>query len=430
MGDTLDNIKLRSEEVQEILTRVPHWMIRWGNTLFLSLIVLVLAISWFIKYPDLIVSQAIITTKTPPQKEFAMVSAKFDSIHVIESQEVTKNTVLAVLENTANTEDVLYLQSILDTIKISDKSIEFPFDSLPILFLGDINQSFALFENSYFQYKLNKRLQPFSNQAIANEISLAELSKRLSSLEDQYALSKSELAFKEGDLERHEGLYEKGVISQQEFENKKLEVLSSERNTKTLGASISQIREAIGGAKKTSKETEISRTREEIQLLKTTIQAFNQLRQAIKDWENTFVFKSEIDGKVSFMNYWDQNQSVFQGDLVFTIIPSDNLDYVAKLKTPSQNSGKIEPGQFVNVKLENYPETEFGILKGEVENISLTPDKDGFYLVDVSLPHEMITSYGKEIQFKQEMRGVAEIITEDLRLLERFFYQLKEAFER
>ncbi|WP_425236683.1 HlyD family secretion protein [Ulvibacterium sp.] len=430
MGDTLDNIKLRSEEVQEILTRVPHWMIRWGNTLFLSLIILVLAISWFIKYPDLIVSQAIITTKTPPQKEFAMVSAKFDSIHVVESQEVTKNTVLAVLENTANTEDVLYLQSIIDTIRLSDKSIEFPFDSLPILFLGDINQSFALFENSYFQYKLNKRLEPFSNEAIANKISLSELRKRLSSLGDQYALSKSELAFKKSDLERHKGLYEKGVISQQEYENKKLEVLSSERNTKTLGASISQIREAIGGAKKTSKETEISRTREEIQLLKTTIQAFNQLKQAIKNWENTFVFKSEIDGKVSFMNYWDQNQSVFQGDLVFTIIPSDNLDYVAKLKTPSQNSGKIKLGQYVNVKLENYPETEFGILNGKVENISLTPDKDGFYLVDVSLPQEMITSYGKEIEFKQEMRGVAEIITEDLRLLERFFYQLKEAFER
>lgn len=430
MGDTLGNIKLRSEEVQEILTRVPHWMIRWGNTLFLSLIILVLAISWFIKYPDLIVSQAIITTKTPPQKEFAMVSAKFDSIHVDESQEVTKNTVLAVLENTANTEDVLYLQSIIDTIKLSDKSIEFPFDSLPILFLGDINQSFALFENSYFQYKLNKRLEPFSNEAIANKISLSELRKRLSSLEDQYALSKSELAFKKSDLERHKGLYEKGVISQQEFENKKLEVLSSERNTKTLGASISQIREAIGGAKKTSKETEISRTREEIQLLKTTIQAFNQLKQAIKNWENTFVFKSEIDGKVSFMNYWDQNQSVFQGDLVFTIIPSNNLDYLAKLKTPSQNSGKIKLGQYVNVKLENYPETEFGILNGKVENISLTPDKDGFYLVDVSLPQEMITSYGKEIEFKQEMRGVAEIITEDLRLLERFFYQLKEAFER
>ena len=28
-------IELRSDEVQEILTQVPHWMIRWGNMLIL-----------------------------------------------------------------------------------------------------------------------------------------------------------------------------------------------------------------------------------------------------------------------------------------------------------------------------------------------------------------------------------------------------------
>ena len=58
------------------------------------------------------------------------------------------------------------------------------------------------------------------------------------------------------------------------------------------------------------------------------------------------------------------------------------------------------------------------------------PDKDGFYLIDVSLPELLVTSYNKEIEFKQEMRGVAEIITEDLRLIERFFYQFKELVER
>lgn len=36
MSDLLDNIELRSEEVQEILTRVPNWMIRWGSVLFFS----------------------------------------------------------------------------------------------------------------------------------------------------------------------------------------------------------------------------------------------------------------------------------------------------------------------------------------------------------------------------------------------------------
>ncbi len=116
--------------------------------------------------------------------------------------------------------------------------------------------------------------------------------------------------------------------------------------------------------------------------------------------------------------------------MVFTIIPNENSSFIAKLKTPAQNSGKIKLGQRVNIKLENYPDTEFGVLKGIVSNISLIPDKDGLYLIDVKLPEKLMTSYNKEIDFKQEMRGSAEIITEDLRLIERFFYQFKEILKR
>ncbi len=58
------------------------------------------------------------------------------------------------------------------------------------------------------------------------------------------------------------------------------------------------------------------------------------------------------------------------------------------------------------------------------------PDINGLYVIDVELPKVLVTSYGKTIDFKQEMRGSAEIITEDLRLIERFFYQFKEALRR
>jgi hypothetical protein len=112
------------------------------------------------------------------------------------------------------------------------------------------------------------------------------------------------------------------------------------------------------------------------------------------------------------------------------VIPSQSSSIIARLKTPAQNSGKIEVGQKVNISLQNYPETEFGFLEGKVKNISNFPDKKGFYIIDVSLPQELITSYGKEINFKQEMTGMANIITEDLRLMERFFYQLKDVFNR
>ena len=430
MPEQLDNIELRSEEVQEILTKVPHWMIRWGNVLFLTLILMLFSISWFVKYPDIILSEALITTQIPPQKEYAKITARLGAILVKDNQNVNSNESLAILENTANYKDVFKLKSIIDTIVVNNKSFHFPIDSLPILFLGDVESQFALFENSYIQYKLNKQLKPFSNEAIANSYSISELNRRLQSLKSQRDINKTELDFKNKDLKRHKLLFGKGIISAQDYENKQLEYAQAKRNYKNFESSISQIREGISNAHRTSKGSEINQVKEEMALLKNVIQSFNQLKKAIKDWENVYVLKSNINGNVSFLNYWNTNQTVNQGDLVFTIIPSENSSFIAKLKTPAQNSGKIKIGQNVNIKLENYPEIEFGVLNGTIKNISIIPNKEGLYLIDVRLRNTLISSYNKKIDFKQEMIASAEIITEDLRLIERFFYQFKEVLKR
>ena len=347
-----------------------------------------------------------------------------------DTQHVIENETLAVIENTANYSDVFFLKSIVDTIKVQKKSFIFPIDKLPILFLGDIETNFALFENNYIQYILNKELNPFSNEAIANKITNSELNRRLNNLQSQKLLNKRELEFKLKDLKRSKSLFDKGVISEKEYETKQLEYLQGERNYKNMVSSISQLRESISNSKKTSKGTEISRIREEMTLLKNVIQSFNQLKKSIKDWEMRYVLSSRMNGKVSLLNYWSENQTVNQGDLVFTIIPSNNSIFIAKLKTPAQNLGKVKIGQIVNIKLQNYPDYEFGVLKGTVNTISEISNKDGFYMIDVSLPKKLITSYNKKIDFKQEMRGTAEIITEDLRLIERFFYQLTKSITR
>ncbi|MBG6132162.1 multidrug efflux pump subunit AcrA (membrane-fusion protein) [Aquimarina sp. EL_43] len=430
MPDTLDDIQLRSEEVQEILTRVPHWMIRWGNLLILVLVLLLLFLSWLVKYPDVIPAEAIITTRIPPQKEYAKTSGKIESLFVKDNQIVPKNTPLAILESSANYKDVFLLKSIVDTIKVNTKSFTFPIDELPVLFLGDIETSFALFENSYSEYILNKELQPFSNEAIANQTSLSELYRRLESLKAQKRLGKAELEFKRKELQRQKNLFEKGVISAQEYESKELDYLRTKRNYENNDVQLSQINESISNATKTSKGTEINKRKEEINLFKKVLQSFGQLKKSIKDWELQYVLKSDIEGRVSFLNFWTENQTVALGDLVFIIIPSEYSSYLAKIKAPSQNSGKIKVGQTANIRLENFPDNEFGTLKGKVKHISLLPDKDGLYLIDVELPEKLITTYDKEIPFKQEMRGVVEIVTEDLRLIERFFYQFRTLMDK
>ncbi len=426
----LDNLNLRSEEVQEILTRVPNWMIRYGNTVFLGLILMILLLSWFIKYPDIITSEALITTSIPPQKEYAKTFGRISHLLVENNQDVTAETPLAILENAADYKDVFFLKSILETLKADTETFEFPMDSLPILYLGDLETDFALFQNNYYQYKLNRELQPFANEALANKFTESELQARLSLLENQKDINKNELLFKEKEIARHKTLFEKGVISAQEYENKQLEYFQAERNYKNISVSISQLRESISSAKRNSKGNRITERTEELKQLKAVLQSFNQLKKSIRDWELQYAFISHIDGKVSFLNAWSENQNVDAGDLLFTIIPTENSRYIAKLKAPIQNSGKIKRGQRVNIRLENFPDEEFGMLTGNVLNISLLADKEGFFSVDVELPKKLITNYDKEIVFTQEMKGAGEIVTEDLRLIERFFYQLRNVFKR
>ena len=425
----IDEIDTNSEQIREILAKQPGFVLKWGISVIFIAVFLMLLATWIIKYPDIIHSEVILTTENPPQKEYAKVTGKIDTIFVSDSDNVHNQQPLAILENTANYKDVFFLKSILDTIQIQKQSFYFPIDELPILFLGDLDAAFSIFETNYIHYVLNKELKPFTNEALANKTTTSELNRQLRNLQGQKALHKQELEFKQKDVSRSKTLFEKGVVSEQDYETKQLEYLQAERIYKNMASSISQLREAISNSKNTSKETEISSIREEKTLLKKVIQSFNQLQKSVKDWELKYVLSSKMDGQVLFLNYWSVNQTVNQDDLVFTIIPKVNSSFIAKLKTPAQNLGKVRIGQNVNIKLHNYPDYEFGVLKGTVTHISEISNKEGVYTIDVSLPKTLITSYNKEIEFKQEMQGVAEIITEDLRLIERVFYRLKDLFK-
>ncbi|KAB1155106.1 HlyD family secretion protein, partial [Tenacibaculum aiptasiae] len=107
MPQNNSDIEIRSEDVQEILSQVPNWMIRWGNTLFLVLILMLLFISWFVKYPDVITSEVMVTTSFPPEKIYAKSTGQFEVFLANEGKNVSKNEMLAVIENSASYKDVL-----------------------------------------------------------------------------------------------------------------------------------------------------------------------------------------------------------------------------------------------------------------------------------------------------------------------------------
>ena len=135
-----------------------------------------------------------------------------------------------------------------------------------------------------------------------------------------------------------------------------------------------------------------------------------------------YVLESSIVGKLTFINFWRSSQYINTGDLVFYILPTQHDVYLIRGKASGLNTGKLRVGQKAIVRLSNYPDREFGVLEGLLANISKTPDTNGFLILEIELPKQLTTSFGIDLAFQQEMFGTAEIVTENLRLLERLLY--------
>ena len=423
-----NEIELRSEEVQDILTKIPHWIIRWGSLVVLIILLLLFLVSWMVKYPDIITTEITITTQIPPEKLVAKTSGKIQAILIDDKAIVNVNTPLAVIENAANYKDVFLLKAITDTISLSNS--KFPFEKLQAAQFGEIENSFAMFQKEYIASELNKQLQPYKVESSAQSFESKQLRERLQLLEGQKEINQSELKLLKTDVERYEKLFKKGIISAQEIEKQRLIYLQAEKNYKSLLSSISQLKSSINELNRSSKTTVINESTTSINLERSVMQSFYQLKKAIKDWELNYVFRSSVKGTVSFLQIWSENQTINAGENMFSIIPSTEKGYIGKVKAVAQNSGKLQIGQKVNIRLANYPDREFGVIEGKLKTISLTPDKEGNLLLDIELPNGLKTSYKKQINFQQEMTGTADIITEDLRLLERLLYQFRDIFRR
>jgi multidrug resistance efflux pump len=415
----------RSDELEEIISSIPTWIIRYGNSIILLFVFFLLLLSFLIKYPEKVISQVTITTVDPPQRIYTQISGKIDAVFVQNNDTINVDDPIAVFENAANYSDVKYLKNIVSVLDFRRDSVFFPMDALPTLLLGEIEDSFSKFENSYIKYILLKKFKVYDIKSATTIKNAAERQRKLASLTQQYDLNSKELKLIQIDLERSDELYKKGVISKRDNEQKRIAYLRSENLSKNILLEISELKNDISLSERNLKLNTIEKISVEKNVEKELFQNLDKLKVDIRNWESKFLLKSSREGKVTFLIDLKKNDYLLEKQLVVSIVPTGNLKPIAKLKAHITNSGKIKIGQRVHIRLENYPYIEYGMLVGTISNISLVPDDDNFYFIDVALTNELITTYNKKLDFKHEMFGQAEIITKDLRLIERVLNQLK-----
>ena len=145
------DIELRSEEFQEILGRIPGWILRRGIFIIVCFVLVILIGSAMFKYPDVITTEMTLTATNPPAALVANTSGKLRELFVKDKQFVRSSTYLAVLENPAWTKDVIRLKSYLQLFTLQ-------LDSIPQLLpkdlhLGTMQTLHSNFYSMLFEYR-------------------------------------------------------------------------------------------------------------------------------------------------------------------------------------------------------------------------------------------------------------------------------------
>lgn len=423
--EILDTIDLHSEGVQDILTQPPHWMVRWGNTTIFLILLLILGMSCLIKYPEFVPSAVIISSRNPPEKLEARINTKVAEIFVTDHQAVSPGQILMVLQSTADYRDVIQLRSIIDSL--GNKAVEhFPLSEAAMFKLGEIQADYNAFAKALTEEQLYARLQPYSPEYAAANKSLTESRSRIGTLQQQKSLEETKYELSKREFDRYQELFKEKVVSASELNQEKMKFLQAGQNLENINIAISQLQEGILGIEKTRSGATINAQKDKINFTSQTGQLFEQLRKSLNGWEQNYLLTSSVAGVVGFQQFLGKNQFVKTGDILLSVMPNDKDMLIGGLRVPATNSGKVKEGQKVLLKLDNYPYQEFGMVEGRVTNIANAPDKDGNYYVNVILPNGLQTSFHKILPFDKELKGNAEIVTQDLRLIERFFYQLRK----
>lgn len=426
-----DTPYLPSSEVQELMGKLPGWIVRWGTLLFLLVFLFAIVGSWYFRYPDVVRAKVTITTENPPIAVMARSEGRIQHLFVNDTQYVSKDQVLAIIENPAVYTDVEKLikslsglteEMMLDTVSPLTLQVS-------VMNLGEIQPDFAKLANDLDSYSnfiildyYGKKLDLLGDEIKKYKVYYSRLTNQRNMLERELILARRQFT-------RDSLLYDGQVISVDDYEQSESEFIKKNHNFEQSRVNLSEATIQISQLEQEVLDLKLKK-QEELNMLKNQlVESFRNLRAAVAEWELKYVLKSPDNGYVSLSRYWSEGQFVSADHPVMVIVPKRPGELIGRLQLSLHRSGKVKPNQKVLIRLENYPYLEFGMLQGVVANISLVPDEQE-HIVEIKFPVGLKTNYGTELEFRQEMTGTAEIITDERPLLLRILEPFKSMWEK
>lgn len=417
-------LQLRSEEAQEIISKRPPVVIRWGSSIFMIVLLILLLLSYLVHYPDIVQAPFVLTSTNAPKSVTTKVTGKLVKLLVKEKQEVTLHTPLAFIESNAKHEEVLALEKTL-TIKNQTFGKFNSLKTLKIDSLGELQPAYQTFQTAYLQYLSFLENGFYSKKKVLLEKELTDLQTLAINLEKQKDLHQKDLEIAESEFKIQEKLAEGKVIAPLELKREESKLLGKKMPLQQVENTI--VNNFSAQTMKQKEILELDKLISEQENIFT--QALYTFQSAIQEWKRNYVLSAPTSGEVHFSSFLQENQALRAGQELFFISTKQAQEF-GEVAISQYNFGKVKEGQKVLIKLSGYPFHEFGMVEGRLDFVSEIPVKDSLFIGKVTLPQGLVTNYGKQLTYKAGMTAQADIITEDSRLIARFFHHFRKAVVR
>lgn len=425
--DKREKATLYSEPVNEIMGEVPAFFIRWGNAAIFIVFVIFLVLSWLIKYPDRIPAPVEITTINPPVTLVSKITGRIKKLYARDKEHVHQGEVIGVMETAASMEEFIRLERFIDTLKNPYKiaNVKMPEFSE----LGELQEYWSTFMTASADYSNYLKNNYYGNKAVAVKREMESIRDYINRLAVKERLCRENISLETRKFSRDSLLSGSGVYSESELEKSKQSLIRM--NIELQQVLLDQSEKNIELAEKNQllQDYTIKGLEEEEKYYSSLQESFMNLKAQIKIWKNNYLLVSPVDGIVTFTRFWSENQSVNKDEAVLSIVPEETGDYIGRIILGMNRSGKVRVGQAVNIKFSGYPFLEYGMVRGIIKSKSMVLSGDG-YIIEVNLPEGLTTLYGEKLTFTQNMQGTAEIITDNLRLLEKIINPVRYLISR
>lgn len=408
--------EINSEEVQEIITAVPSWILRGGITLVFLILASIILASAFIQYPDIVKTRLKVNSLNAPKLVYVKQTGKIVSLLVKEGTQVRQNAPLAFMESTANHRDVLQLLQALTEINTQlNKTGLAKAVTLENLRLGELQGPYQNFYQQYLQFISTQNGGYYLNRKRYLQQDLLEIEKLKSQIMVQKKIQEKEYANIEQEFEAYKKLYQKGVISVNEYKQQENKYLAGKYPQEQTVTSL--INNNTTYAAKQKEILEIDHTIQEEKA--KFVQSLNNMITETNGWLKLYVLSAPVDGLVSYAGIVQENQTVNANQELFIINPA-NTNFFGEVYIPQDNMGKIRVGQRTLVKMRSFPFEQYGLIRGNVNYISDVAFKDSVFIAKIAFDQFENKDPEHKIVLKNGMQAEVEIITEESSLLRRF----------